>query len=96
MKAKGGTVKAATDALNNFRKENGIAAPKNKKAKEPDFEPEPITIAIENVIGEITDYKLRQLQKTSDTKTPYKAIITDAITKICNDLISLFEAYQHN
>lgn len=96
MKAKGGTVKAATDALNNFRKENGIAAPKNKKTKEPDFEPEPITIAIENVIGEITDYKLRQLQKTSDTKTPYKAIITDAITKICNDLISLFEAYQHN
>ena len=95
-KNNGGTVKAATEQLQEYRKENKIKAPKNTKKKqsqiEPspfDIEPEPVTITVENVIGEISDYMHRQYTRL-DQHDNY------VCETVCNDLIALFEAYQHN
>ena len=93
--ANGGTVKAATDALNDYRSENNIEPPKNNKQPEslemPEFsDPEPIKIDIETVISEIQDYFSRQLK---DEESPHRI---DTYTKIKDDLLALFEAYQHN
>lgn len=91
----GGTVKAATDALNDYRSENNIEPPKNNKQPEslemPEFsDPEPIKIDIETVISEIQDYFSRQLK---DEESPHRI---NTYTKIKDDLLALFEAYQHN
>lgn len=93
--ANGGTVKAATDALNDYRSENNIEPPKNNKQPEslemPEFsDPEPIKIDIETVISEIQDYFSRQLK---DEESPH---LINTYTKIKDDLLALFEAYQHN
>ena len=93
--ANGGTVKAATDALNDYRSENNIESPKNNKQPEslemPEFsDPEPIKIDIETVISEIQDYFSRQLK---DEESPHRI---NTYTKIKDDLLALFEAYQHN
>lgn len=93
--ANGGTVKAATDALNDYRSENNIEPPKNNKQPEslemPEFsDPEPIKIDIETVISEIQDYFARQLK---DEESPHRI---NTYTKIKDDLLALFEAYQHN
>lgn len=93
--ANGGTVKAATDALNDYRSENNIEPPKNNKQPEsleiPEFsDPEPIKIDIETVISEIQDYFSRQLK---DEESPHRI---NTYTKIKDDLLTLFEAYQHN
>lgn len=93
--ANGGTVKAATDALNDYRSENNIKPPKNNKQPEslemPEFsDPEPIKIDIETVISEIQDYFSRQLK---DEESPHRI---NTYTKIKDDLLALFEAYQHN
>lgn len=93
--ANGGTVKAATDALNDYRSENNIEPPKNNKQPEslemPEFsDPEPIKIDIETVISEIQDYFSRQLK---DEESPHRI---NTYTKIKDDLLALFEAYQHN
>ena len=93
--ANGGTVKAATDALNDYRSENNIEPPKNKTQPEsleiPEFsDPEPIKIDIETVISEIQDYFSRQLK---DEESPHRI---NTYTKIKDDLLALFEAYQHN
>lgn len=95
VKANGGTVKAATDALNDYRAQNNIEQPKNRKKPEvletPEFsDPEPIKIDIETVISEIQDYFLRQLK---DEESPHRI---NTYTKIKDDLLALFEAYQHN
>lgn len=93
-KAKGGTVKAATDALNDFRTQNNIEQPKNRKKEKPlempAFESKPILIDIQNVISEIQDYFKRQL----DGEEGLHRINT--LNSIKDDLIALFEAYQHN
>lgn len=93
-KANGGTVKAATDALNDFRTQNNIEQPKNRKKEKPlempDFESKPILIDIQNVISEIQDYFKRQL----DGEEGLHRINT--LNSIKDDLIALFEAYQHN
>ena len=93
-KANGGTVKAATDALNDFRTQNNIEQPKNRKKekplKMPAFESKPILIDIQNVISEIQDYFKRQL----DGEEGLHRINT--LNSIKDDLIALFEAYQHN
>lgn len=93
-KANGGTVKAATDALNDFRTQNNIEQPKNRKKEKPlempAFESKPILIDIQNVISEIQDYFKRQL----DGEEGLHRINT--LNSIKNDLIALFEAYQHN
>lgn len=93
--ANGGTVKAATDALNDYRSENNIEPPKNNKQPEsleiPEFsDPESIKIDIETVISEIQDYFTRQLK---DEESPHRI---NTYTKIKDDLLALFEAYQHN
>lgn len=93
--ANGGTVKAATDALNDYRSENNIEPPKNNKQPEsleiPEFsDPEPIKIDIETVISEIQDYFSRQLKYE---ESPHRI---NTYTKIKDDLLALFEAYQHN
>ena len=93
--ANGGTVKAATDALNDFRAQNNIEKPKNRKKEEvldiPELnEPKPILIDIENVISEIQDYFKRQLQGEEGLHR------INTLNKIKDDLIALFEAYQHN
>ena len=93
--ANGGTVKAATGALNDYRSENNIEPPKNNKQPEsfeiPEFsDPEPIKIDIETVISEIQDYFSRQLK---DEESPHRI---NTYTKIKDDLLALFEAYQHN
>lgn len=93
--ANGGTVKAATDALNDYRSENNIEPPKNNKQPEslemPEFsDPEPIKIDIETVISEIQDYFSRQLK---DEESPHRI---NTYIKIKDDLLALFEAYQHN
>lgn len=89
-KENGGTVKAATQVLNDYRAENGISAPKNKKKPASvSFSAEPILIDIQNVISEIQDYKKRQ----TNIGELHRANI---IRKTCEDLIALFEAYQHN
>lgn len=93
--ANGGTVKAATDALNDYRSENNIEPPKNNKQPEslemPEFsDPEPIKIDIKTVISEIQDYFSRQLK---DEESPHRI---NTYTKIKDDLLALFEAYQHN
>ena len=95
VKANGGTVKAATDALNDYRAQNNIEQPKNRKKPEvletPEFsDPEPIKIDIETVISEIQDYFSRQLK---DEESPHRI---NTYTKIKDDLLALFEAYQHN
>lgn len=93
-KANGGTVKAATDALNDFRTQNNIEQPKNRKKEKPlempAFELKPILIDIQNVISEIQDYFKRQL----DGEEGLHRINT--LNSIKDDLIALFEAYQHN
>lgn len=93
-KANGGTVKAATDALNDFRTQNNIEQPKNRKKEKPlempAFESKPILIDIQNVISEIQDYFKRQL----DGEEGLYRINT--LNSIKDDLIALFEAYQHN
>ena len=93
-KANGGTVKAATDALNDFRTQNNIEQPKNRKKEKPlempVFESKPILIDIQNVISEIQDYFKRQL----DGEEGLHRINT--LNSIKDDLIALFEAYQHN
>ena len=93
-KANGGTVKAATDALNDFRTQNNIEQPKNRKKEKPlempAFESKPILIDIQNVISEIQDYFKRQL----DGEEGLHRINT--LNSIKDDLIALFEAYQHN
>lgn len=93
-KANGGTVKAATDALNDFRTQNNIEQPKNRKREKPlempAFESKPILIDIQNVISEIQDYFKRQL----DGEEGLHRINT--LNSIKDDLIALFEAYQHN
>ena len=88
-KANGGTVKAATDALNDFRTQNNIEQPKNRKKEKP-LETKPILIDIQNVISEIQDYFKRQL----DGEEGLHRINT--LNSIKDDLIALFEAYQHN
>jgi len=89
-KSNGGTVKAATQALNDYRVENGISAPRNKKKIEPKvYQAEPILIDIQNVISEIRDYQHRQNLKLNSHDN-------SLLNNICCDLISLFEAYQHN
>lgn len=95
VKANGGTVKAATDALNDFRAQNNIEPPKNRKKEEtletPEiYEPKPILIDIQNVISEIQDYFKRQLQGEEGLHR------INTLNKIKDDLIALFEAYQHN
>ena len=105
-KENGGTVKAATKQLQEYRKENGIEAPKNAKKKNTetspfDFEPEPITITVENVISEIRDYMQRQkFISGPDMELRYSfnnfACWEKIINAITEDLIALFEAYQHN
>ena len=111
VKANGGTVKAATDALNDFRAQNNIEPPKNRKnvetMTESEFhnrldgkgpilpgvvriEPKPILIDIQNVISEIQDYFKRQLQGEEGLHR------INTLNKIKDDLIALFEAYQHN
>ena len=93
-KANGGTVKAATDALNDFRTQNNIEQPKNCKKEKPlempAFESKPILIDIQNVISEIQGYFKRQL----DGEEGLHRINT--LNSIKDDLIALFEAYQHN
>lgn len=93
-KANGGTVKAATDALNDFRTQNNIEQPKNRKKEKPlempAFESKPILIDIQNVISEIQDYFKRQL----DGEEGLHRINT--LNSIKDDLIALFESYQHN
>ena len=93
-KANGGTVKAATDALNDFRTQNNIEQPKNRKKEKPlempAFESKPILIDIQNVISEIQGYFKRQL----DGEEGLHRINT--LNSIKDDLIALFEAYQHN
>ena len=93
-KANGGTVKAATDALNDFRTQNNIEQPKNRKKEKPlempVFKSKPILIDIQNVISEIQDYFKRQL----DGEEGLHRINT--LNSIKDDLIALFEAYQHN
>ena len=93
-KANGGTVKAATDALNDFRTQNNIEQPKNRKKEKPlempAFESKHILIDIQNVISEIQDYFKRQL----DGEEGLHRINT--LNSIKDDLIALFEAYQHN
>lgn len=93
-KANGGTVKAATDALNDFRTQNNIEQPKNRKKEKPlempVFESKPILIDIQNVISEIQDYFKRQI----DGEEGLHRINT--LNSIKDDLIALFEAYQHN
>lgn len=93
-KANGGTVKAATDALNDFRTQNNIEQPKNRKREKPlempAFKSKPILIDIQNVISEIQDYFKRQL----DGEEGLHRINT--LNSIKDDLIALFEAYQHN
>ena len=93
--ANGGTVKAATDALNDFRTQNNIEKPKNRKKKDyldiPELnESKPILIDIENVISEIQDYFKRQLEGEEGLHR------INTLNKIKDDLIALFEAYQHN
>ena len=87
-KANGGTVKAATDALNDFRTQNNIEQPKNRKKekplKMPAFESKPILIDIQNVISEIQDYFKRQL----DGEEGLHRINT--LNSIKDDLIALF------
>lgn len=105
-KKNGGTVKAATQELQEYRKENGIEAPKNTKLKAPelspfDFEPEPITITVENVISEIRDYMQRQKSISGpDMELRYGfnnfACWEKIVNGFLNDLTALFEAYQHN
>ncbi len=105
-KENGGTVKAATKQLQEYRKENGIEAPKNAKKKNTetspfDFEPEPITITVENVISEIRDYMQRQKSISGpDMELRYGfnnfACWEKIINAITEDLTALFEAYQHN
>ena len=74
----------------------GIEAPKNTKkheVKKPDpfdCEPEPITITVENVISEIQDYFKRQLEGEEGLHR------INTLNAIKDDLIALFEAYQHN
>lgn len=93
-KANGGTVKAATDALNDFRTQNNIEQPKNRKKEKPlempAFESKPILIDIQNVISEIQDYFKRQLEGEEGLHR------INTLNKIKDDLIALFEAYQHN
>lgn len=95
-KKNGGTVKAATEQLHKYREENGIEAPKNTKkheVKKPDpfdCEPEPITITVENVISEIQDYFKRQLEGEEGLHR------INTLNAIKDDLVALFEAYQHN
>ena len=93
-KANGGTVKAATDALNDFRTQNNIEQPKNRKKEKPlempAFESKPILIDIQNVISEIQGYFKRQL----DGEEGLHRINT--LNSIKDDLIARFEAYQHN
>lgn len=89
-KENGGTVKAATAVLNDYRAENGISAPKNKKKPEvKEYSAEPILIDIQNVISEIQDYQHRQNLKLDSHDN-------SLLNNVCGDLISLFEAYQHN
>lgn len=93
--ANGGTVKAATDALNDFRTQNNIEKPKNRKKEDyldiPELnESKPILIDIENVISEIQDYFKRQLEGEEGLHR------INTLNKIKDDLIALFEAYQHN
>ena len=93
--ANGGTVKAATDALNDFRIQNNIEKPKNRKKEDyldiPELnESKPILIDIENVISEIQDYFKRQLEGEEGLHR------INTLNKIKDDLIALFEAYQHN
>ena len=110
VKANGGTVKAATDALNEYRAQNNIKGPqktekaespkepkKSENHKEEDFldipelnESKPILIDIENVISEIQDYFKRQLEGEEGLHR------INTLNKIKDDLIALFEAYQHN
>ena len=93
-KANGGTVKAATDALNDFRTQNNIEQPKNRKKEKPlempAFESKPILIDIQNVISEIQDYFKRQLEGEEGLHR------INTLNKIKDDLIALFEAYKHN
>lgn len=110
VKANGGTVKAATDALNEYRAQNNIKGPqkteKTESSKEPKKpenhkeegfldipelnESKPILIDIENVISEIQDYFKRQLEGEEGLHR------INTLNKIKDDLIALFEAYQHN
>jgi len=110
VKANGGTVKAATDALNEYRAQNNIKGPQKTEKKESSKEPKkpenhkeeefldipdlneskPILIDIENVISEIQDYFKRQLQGEEGLHR------INTLNKIKDDLIALFEAYQHN
>lgn len=110
VKANGGTVKAATDALNEYRAQNNIKGPqkteKTESSKEPKKpenhkeesfldipelnESKPILINIENVISEIQDYFKRQLEGEEGLHR------INTLNKIKDDLIALFEAYQHN
>lgn len=110
VRANGGTVKAATDALNEYRAQNNIKGPqkteKTESSKEPKKpenhkeegfldipelnESKPILIDIQNVISEIQDYFKRQL----DGEEGLHRINT--LNSIKDDLIALFEAYQHN
>lgn len=100
-KKNGGTVKAATQELQEYRKENGIEAPKNIKPKalEPspfDFEPEPITITVENVISEIRDYIHRQINVIVNQGGNGYRNKEQLLNTVLTDLTALFEAYQHN
>lgn len=110
VKANGGTVKAATDALNEYRVQNNIKGPQktekaesSKETKKPENhknevildipelnESKPILIDIENVISEIQDYFKRQLEGEEGLHR------INTLNKIKDDLIALFEAYQHN
>lgn len=110
VKANGGTVKAATDALNEYRAQNNIKRPQKTEKAESPKEPKkpenhkeegfldipelnelkPILIDIENVISEIQDYFKRQLEGEEGLHR------INTLNKIKDDLIALFEAYQHN
>ncbi len=110
VKANGGTVKAATDALNEYRAQNNIKGPQKTEKTESPKEPKkpenhkeegfldipelneskPILIDIESVISEIQDYFKRQLEGEEGLHR------INTLNKIKDELIALFEAYQHN
>lgn len=87
LKDNGGTVKKATE-LKNQKK-----TAEEKQADQILKEPKPITMQVETAIEIISNYMHRQEKIIQDRGGQYAADKECQLHVICNDLISLFEAY---
>ena len=87
-KADGGTVKAATKALNDYKNRNNNI----KEAVKP---VQPMNINIQTVIDMITDYMHRSEKQIQERGGSFAGDKECFLHVTCGDLIALFEAYQH-